>query len=800
MMVSLPSGSHKSIKLLEIETNELKLIIKGKYNSTKFVSLSDDIQMSFSISDQKASVHLYNPVSNQLEDYHTINFPQPIFFENGQYQVYVRPKNEERYTFYHEYQPFREAITVVDEEENRLLGTLHFMNEIGLSTFEIRQQDSTILSFTVEVFPAKLDYQKDYKALLHEINNEIYNLTYSFIQRTHLKASAKIYKDPSPTEFYRLIMKHFDEYIHAIQQIERMPHHQFETTYTLAKGEKLGRQDSTGRTYLRKNVNRFIDVENGLQILGKSVMPTRGLLIKKQHTIDTQENRYIKWTMTRLKTKIALLMNQYIYWCKGQQREPDIELVSILTKMENSLLLHLKQSIWRQVGKLDRSVHSLVLQMATGYKEVFQVYAYLFQSLILYGDSYKMSLKNIATLYEYWTFLKLGQILREKCQLIDQDVVKYNDGGIYVRLRQDQTSTFKFLHPITEEEIILQYQFKTNKSPTVTQEPDSMLSIGKRGKDYHFQYIFDAKYKVEVINEDMVGPKNEDINTMHRYRDSIVIEKNGKYERTAFGAYVLFPWKDDEQYKQHKFYKSIEKVNIGGLPFLPNNSKLVEQIIANLLIKNADELQRDGILPQGTVQYLNEENDTLALLVPVSYERLKEITVSPFIGISLSKLPTNWRDVKTIALVDVEAVKELGEITSYEVRGNFIVFHVTSWNTISPNKQNLSYTLSENIIVNKNSLSQARTLAEIFIKPGVERELWYMFLRVSNESFVELNEKKLTQRSYVKNFYLDNLLFELIDNKMIHKDIEIDLSEISHAPSKVFNQLYKLLTDYPKSE
>lgn len=92
MMVSLPSGSHKSIKLLEIETNELKLIIKGKYNSTKFVSLSDDIQMSFSISDQKASVHLYNPVSNQLEDYHTINFPQPIFFENGQYQVYVRPK------------------------------------------------------------------------------------------------------------------------------------------------------------------------------------------------------------------------------------------------------------------------------------------------------------------------------------------------------------------------------------------------------------------------------------------------------------------------------------------------------------------------------------------------------------------------------------------------------------------------------------------------------------------------------------------------------------------------------------
>ena len=59
----------------------------------------------------------------------------------------------------------------------------------------------------------------------------------------------------------------------------------------------------------------------------------------------------------------------------------------------------------------------------------------------------------------------------------------------------------------------------------------------------------------------------DDINTMHRYRDSIVYEnKLSKFtfEKTMFGAYILFPYADEELYKEHRFYKSIETVNIGG--------------------------------------------------------------------------------------------------------------------------------------------------------------------------------------------------------------------------------------------
>ena len=44
----------------------------------------------------------------------------------------------------------------------------------------------------------------------------------------------------------------------------------------------------------------------------------------------------------------------------------------------------------------------------------------------------------------------------------------------------------------------------------------------------------------------------------------------GPYDRTMFGAYVLFPYSDEEKYKDHDFYKSIGTVNIGCLPFLPS--------------------------------------------------------------------------------------------------------------------------------------------------------------------------------------------------------------------------------------
>ena len=61
-----------------------------------------------------------------------------------------------------------------------------------------------------------------------------------------------------------------------------------------------------------------------------------------------------------------------------------------------------------------------------------------------------------------------------------------------------------------------------------------MLAIEKKGKNYQYQYIFDAKYRIDFAETSHYkrkygtpGPMEEDINTMHRYRDALVVEQEG---------------------------------------------------------------------------------------------------------------------------------------------------------------------------------------------------------------------------------------------------------------------------------
>ena len=140
-----------------------------------------------------------------------------------------------------------------------------------------------------------------------------------------------------------------------------------------------------------------------------------------------------------------------------------------------------------------------------------------------------------------------------------------------------------------------------------------------------YKYVFDAKYRIES-NPDGVfypdsnpGPKVDDINTMHRYRDSIVYENPKSkftFEKTMFGAYILFPYEDEEKYaeaescengkavKGHKFYRSIDSVNIGGLPFLPGSTRLVQKLLLELINDSKESAFERTTLPRGIEEKL----------------------------------------------------------------------------------------------------------------------------------------------------------------------------------------------------
>ena len=116
--------------------------------------------------------------------------------------------------------------------------------------------------------------------------------------------------------------------------------------------------------------------------------------------------------------------------------------------------------------------------------------------------------------------------------------------------------------------------------PTTNQRPDTVLCLkGDKTKDR--VYLFDAKYRIFIDKNGEIGPMEDDINVMHRYRDAIVSEnkKQNYFKYNTFGAYVMFPCSDEKSFENHRFYKSIEKVNIGAIPMLPGSTFLMKKQI-----------------------------------------------------------------------------------------------------------------------------------------------------------------------------------------------------------------------------
>lgn len=821
-MVLPHSGLAKDeVELVSIETEDFSLIIKGKPYHERYLGLQEyksldyhDV-MYFNVKGTNIEeIKAYD--INQLKLVNDFDELRPVFFENGIYQIMISPKKEMDLHFYHEHPLLRNAVDRVKVGNSYvLLGNLQFQNEIGFSTFEVKDAEDTLLEVTIEVFPTKLDYKNDYRMLIEEVNVEIYNLAFHFLKKTYHSAKTKLEGNPSPTEFFRLISVYFTSFIKSIQHIERQPHLRLEKRYEMVRGDRLKQVDSYGRDYLRKNSQLFIEVDKGISLGKKSYMPVKGMSVKKEISYDTHENRLIKWMMRRLLWKLEDLLNRFSKNNRWNEPDRDKEVIELVLDMKKKIDATLASSFWKSIPNPNRTASSLVLLLAPGYRDAYQIFLTVSKGLTLHSSIYKMSVKDIATLYEYWTYLKLGKILGEKYDLISQDIIKVNKDGLYVNLEANQQATRVYKHPVTKERIVLTYQKYVGNLPTISQKPDTMLSIEKKGEQYSFQYVFDAKYRIDFALEGSYygnkyktpGPMEEDINTMHRYRDSIVAELgSGSYERTSFGAYVLFPWKQESLYEEHPFYKSIDKVNIGGFPFLPNATNMVERFVENLIEKSHDELQKDGILPRGTIQKWKESIAEKVLVGVIStMEEYRTTIQSLRYSIRKSLLRNGWQEAKYVALYLTKdsgvrnGVTCYGKIDHINLLEDYVEFKVTIWNDLPNVITPVNYGIATYMMTTLQNLKQAKELPELFMKSEEEKLIWQMLRRVSDRIKTDLDQLTLDSAIRVNKFQIKDIEITLTnEDKNIELRTEdklevVSVGDLQRKPSTVFRLLIAML-------
>jgi len=167
--------------------------------------------------------------------------------------------------------------------------------------------------------------------------------------------------------------------------------------------------------------------------------------------------------------------------------------------------------------------------------------------------------------------------------LIQMSTIQMSLQGSRLALRRGREAAVVFRHRRFGTTITIYYN-RTYRTPTFSQKPDASIHI-ETAKDIH---IFDAKYRLQFDSEYLrqygsVGPRVDDISTMHRYRDAIVESTAGGYTRVVRTACVLFPWHGTGTYDGHAFERSLDVVGVGGLPFLPGSTGYVAERLARIV-------------------------------------------------------------------------------------------------------------------------------------------------------------------------------------------------------------------------
>lgn len=523
---------------------------------------------------------------------------QPLFFEQQRYEIVIEPEEGHKVEFWHENYNIRKNVTPVGRKSDMLSGVINFGNEIGMSDLVVLVDGKSYLKLTIEIFPSKIGYKDDYKAIVADVTAEVYNLVFDFLKKTYDSFDISANKQSSPVEFFAIIRRIYDEFLSAADMVIAKPHHMLETEHVVLPNHKIKRTDNGTLRWLEKHPDRTIRS-------GDRVMVERALAVKKHVTYDTKENCLTKYMFQSTVKRLEYFKRQYL----KLSRDTDLAVVDQIDIMINSIQRRYNTGFLKEVEAAPaKSGMSLVFSMAPGYRDLYRCYLLLQHGLSVTGSVFNVSVKDLAVLYEYWCFIKLNSLMKARYELLSQDIIKVSSNGLFVSLIKGQRSRVRYRNPENGEVITLSYNPKEVSGVTVPQKPDNVLSLKKKGAQVDYEYVFDAKYKINPAMEGSTyqkmyktpDPQEDDINTMHRYRDAIVYQSDASpFERTMFGAYVLFPYKSQEEYRNHHFYQSIEQVNIGGLPFLPSTTELVTEMLDELISDSPESAFERATLPTG---------------------------------------------------------------------------------------------------------------------------------------------------------------------------------------------------------
>ena len=702
---------------------------KGRINHTRITNpeLVEPDKYCRYTSKDSCKLCLYNPIAEcKTDDKVVVKFPEskewdnlwPVIFETCKYQVrllfhgldkesmpeirHVRKDVEDSF-FYDE--------ELNGRDEKSLTGELDFINEPGVFKLDFSYQKNGIRKeayVTFDVVSPKLDTKNDYKSLLREVNKEYEDVIYRYLSITLQQfARGPLNSDATWMAAFQSVV---DDYIKNVKRVIQNPHSQIAIYRTSRKAEQI-------KFWTPTMEERYGEVkkEGKLEECYFDYNEVRS-------TQNTMENRFVKHTLQtigkRLSTVITTILNATQEELSERHRQMWKDYQTSLNKLA-------KHPFFKSIGRFDGMNHeSLVLQSRSGYQQIYKAWLKLKRGIALYHGAANIGTLQIWEIYELWCFIKMKKLVAEVLgidkgkpsheQLItepkgtllnpfekssSEHVVEYH----YPKAEETDTDERKAELTAHEGDVVtLHYQHTFSRSSgkdgygmgintaTTEQRPDIVLNIRKAFGEVVLTYLYDAKYRLvndkeldkdfetQDITENTVMPlgdypPTDAINQMHRYRDAIYYSKEHEPYRSkeVIGGYILFPGRGDDKYVKKRYYsESVESVNIGAFPLLPNSYSLLKKHLEDILMKYASsEMHVAKAKPQRTLAYVTEEEkagmsseDLVMIAVAGSEEKRQWTFEKLWFNIPLDKIADSPWNLAKYLLLKVKGERSVGNL------------------------------------------------------------------------------------------------------------------------------------------
>jgi predicted component of viral defense system (DUF524 family) len=361
-------------------------------------------------------------------------------------------------------------------------------------------------------------------------------------------------------------------------------------------------------------------VRAAIKVGSLNTLPSTIQSHRTEETLDTVANRFVKFALMHWRDLAARLGDILALRATGATRLRGATAVARVIEALDDVL---SEPFFRQVGPLQElPTSNQVLLKREGYRQIFSTFALIESSLDLsleLDDAVHPSQRNIATLYEYWTFLKLVEVLGNACEDSRAALRLFDRDGDGLSLGLKPGRQCKWEVPVAGRRLSVSVYFNRTFRATddVTRDgswstamrPDASVVIcPQQGRtrveserDLDVWLHFDAKYKLDwsVSQFDRQPPereeetaiddeeeerlshsRREDLLKMHAYRDAI---------RRSAGAYVLFPGSAEPR----RFKEYVELIpGLGAFPLRPGSEAGVtalRRFIGDVLLHAADQ-------------------------------------------------------------------------------------------------------------------------------------------------------------------------------------------------------------------